>query len=81
MNAPSPRQLEVLREISEHQKSKGYPITIRELCDVMEIRSTNGIAQHITLLEKKGLVRREPRRSRTLQLTNAGTREIAEGAK
>lgn len=79
MNPPSPRQLQVLREIRKHHQAKGFPISIRELATSLGIRSTNGVNDHLVALEKKGLVRREKQRSRTLQLTNAGQREIKHG--
>ncbi len=74
---PTTRQLQLLRAISAHHKTKGFPISIRELATVVGIKSTNGVNDHLKALERKGLVSREDRRSRTLQLTKAGHREIA----
>ena len=74
---PSARQLQVLRAIRRHHQAKGFPISIRELGDVLGIRSTNGVADHLEALERKGLVTRERNRARTLQITTAGHREIA----
>lgn len=79
MRAPTDRQRQVLKEIREHQVRRGYPISIRELCDAMEMSSTNGIADHLRALERKGLVKREAYRARTLQLTAAGHREVGNG--
>ncbi len=79
MKSPTPRQLTVLRAIRAHQVSKGFPISIRDLCVALNVTSTNSAADHLRALEKKGLVRREKRLSRTLQLTAAGHREIAHG--
>ncbi len=76
MIAPSPRQLQVLRAIRRHHQAKGFPISIRELCTAMGIKSTNGVNDHLRALEKKGLVKREKQRSRTLQLTSAGQRQV-----
>jgi repressor LexA len=67
----------VLREIRRHHQAKGFPISIRELAEVMGIRSTNGVADHLRALERKGLITREHQRSRTVLLTNAGRRELA----
>jgi repressor LexA len=75
---PSPRQLEVLREIRRHHQAKGFPISIRELCDAMGIRSTNGVNDHLRALERKGLITREKQRARTLQLTRTGKRSTDE---
>lgn len=77
MTGPTLRQREVLRAIKEHQAARGFPISIRELGDVLGISSTNAVNDHLVRLEAKGLVNRENRRSRTLTLTNAGLREVA----
>lgn len=79
MTSPTLRQREVMRAIRAHQVARGFPITIRELGDQLGINSTNGVNAHLKSLEHQGLVSREPRRSRTLQLTTAGLREIASG--
>ncbi len=74
---PSTRQLQVLREIRRHHQAKGFPISIRELGDALGISSTNGVTDHLRALARKGLVRWEKQRSRTLLLTTAGQKEIA----
>ncbi len=79
MNPPSARQLQVLRAIRRHHQVNGFPISIRELGDALGIRSTNGVNDHLRALQKKGLISRVQKRSRTLQLTNAGQREIHHG--
>lgn len=75
MKAPTERQRVVLREIRQHQTAKGYPISIRELVEVLGVTSTSGVADHLKALERKGLVSREKNRARTLQLTAAGRKE------
>ncbi len=79
MTGASARQRLVLAAIRRHQAAKGFAPTIRELCTELEISSTNGVAEHLRLLERKGLVSRVKYRSRTLQITNAGRREIEHG--
>jgi repressor LexA len=71
---PTPRQREVLVVIHRFQKATGYPITLREIGDRLGISSTNAVADHLRLLEAKGLVSREQYRARTLKLTTAGRR-------
>jgi repressor LexA len=66
--APTPRQRKLLRAIGSLTKRKGYPPTIRELSQAMGERGTNGIAQHLGLLRRKGWVSWEPWKARTLQV-------------
>lgn len=44
--------------------ARGRPFTLREMCEAMGIRSTNGINDHLRALERKGLVRQGSGQSR-----------------
>ena len=63
------RQQRVLDYIRDRIENRGYGPTVREIGDEFEIRSPNGVACHLKALEKKGLIAREPNRSRAIQLT------------
>lgn len=68
------RQLELLRAIADGI-ADGLPPTIRELGDRLGITSTNGIADHLRALERKGYIeRRAPRVARGLRITESGKR-------
>jgi len=60
------RQLEVLRFIVQQIEDNGYPPTIREIGEALDIRSTNGVNDHLKALEKKGFLTRDPVKSRAL---------------
>ncbi|MCP4540145.1 MAG: hypothetical protein GY832_23655 [Chloroflexi bacterium] len=61
------RQTEVLDFIVNHIHDMGYPPTIREIGTHIQIRSTNGVSDHLLALEKKGFIaRREWGRSRDI---------------
>jgi repressor LexA len=60
------RQLEVLRFIVEQIEENGYPPTIREIGEALDIRSTNGVNDHLKALERKGFLTRDPVKSRAL---------------
>ena len=76
MNAPitapralaplSARQRDVLDFIVTSHRARGYPPTLREIGAALEVRSTNGISDHLHALERKGYLdrgdRRRPRR-------------------
>ena len=69
---PTDRQLEVLRFIANEIESRGYPPTIREIGEALDIASTNGVNNHLKALEKKGYLQRDPVKSRALIPTAAG---------
>jgi repressor LexA len=60
------RQLEVLRFIARQIEDAGYPPTIREIGEALDIRSTNGVNDHLKALERKGYLTRDPVKSRAL---------------
>jgi repressor LexA len=65
------RQLEVLRFIAREIDERGYPPTIREIGEALDIRSTNGVNDHLKALERKGFLSRDPIKSRALIPTGA----------
>jgi repressor LexA len=65
------RQLEVLRFIAREIDERGYPPTIREIGEALDIRSTNGVNDHLKALERKGFLSRDPIKSRALIPTSA----------
>ena len=69
------RQSQVLAAISESIRTTGYPPTIREIGVVLNIRSTNGVNDHLKALERKGYITRDTSKSRAIILTELGAAE------
>ena len=71
------RQREILDFISASIVERGYPPTLREIGLHFNIRSTNGVNDHLKALEKKGHLRREDLKSRAMRpVLPDGTGEI-----
>lgn len=69
MNGPSPRQLETLILIAQ----RPTPPSMRELCPLLGVRSTNVVHGLVSVLERKGLVTRQGyANARAVMLTSAG---------
>lgn len=66
-DALTDRQREILDFIGKSIKKRGYPPTLREIGAAFEIRSTNGVNDHLRALEKKGYLKREDLKSRALR--------------
>jgi repressor LexA len=79
MTALTDRQLEVLRFIARQIDEAGYPPTIREIGEALEIRSTNGVNDHLKALERKGFLTRDPVKSRALIPTSSAREVLGEG--
>ena len=68
------RQQAVYDLIRELIIRRGYGPTVREIGEHFGIRSPNGVMCHLKALERKGLLRRCPNKSRAIELTQAADR-------
>ena len=66
-DALTQRQREILDFISASIVERGFPPTLREIGEHFNIRSTNGVNDHLKALEKKGHLRREDHKSRAMR--------------
>jgi len=71
MKEPTERQREVLKFISGYISAHSYPPTIREVAEYFSV-SVRGAYDHISALKRKGLLKFEDKRSRTLELVKSG---------
>ncbi len=69
------RQQAIFEFIAQTIKSRGAPPTIREIMEVFDINSTNGVRTTLAALEKKGHIRRHARLSRGIELADYVERE------
>ena len=63
------RQRRVYELIRELILNRGYGPTVREIGEEFGIKSPNGVMCHLRALERKGLIRRSPNKSRAIELT------------
>lgn len=65
----SKRQQAVLDVIEDCIREKGYGPTVREICQKLGLSSPSTVHVHLKTLEKKGLIKRDPLKSRSISLT------------
>ncbi|WP_423802931.1 transcriptional repressor LexA [Nicoliella spurrieriana] len=70
------RQIAILRFIWNSIKKQGYPPTVREICDGVNLSSTSTVYGHITRLQKKGFLKKNPAKTRALEITDLGCKEL-----
>ncbi len=75
------RQKEILSFIVRATEESGFPPTIREIGEAMEIRSTNGVNDHLKALERKGLLTRGEQQSRSMVPTKRARLILGIGAR
>ncbi len=64
----SAKQQEILDYLKECILKKGYPPAVREICDAVGLKSTSSVHSHLETLEKKGYIRRDPSKPRTIEI-------------
>lgn len=69
MDQLTDRQKNVYEFIREKIQNRGYGPTVREIGEDFGISSPNGVMCHLRALEKKGLIKRSPNKSRAIELT------------
>ncbi|MDO5149631.1 MAG: transcriptional repressor LexA [Oscillospiraceae bacterium] len=64
----STKQQEILDFIKNCILQKGYPPSVREICDAVHLKSTSSVHSHLETLEKNGFIRRDPTKPRTIEI-------------
>lgn len=62
------RQAEILTFIVRETRSRGYPPSVREIGEAMGLRSSSTVHGHLTRLEEKGYIRRDPSKPRAIEI-------------
>ena len=63
-----PMQAAILEYIKNEYLSKGYPPSVREICDAVGLKSTSSVHAHLATLEKKGYIRRDSFKTRAIEI-------------
>ena len=62
------RQEKILEYIKSEVQRRGFPPSVREICDAMGIKSTSTVHGHLRRLENRGLLIRDPTKPRALEV-------------
>ena len=62
------RQEKILEYIKSEVQRRGFPPSVREICDAMDIKSTSTVHGHLRRLENRGLLIRDPTKPRALEV-------------
>lgn len=62
------KQEEVLKQLKKFMAKKGYPPTVRELCEVTNLNSTATIQVHLENLEERGYIKKGKDKNRAIEL-------------
>ncbi|MEU9835583.1 transcriptional repressor LexA [Streptosporangium sp. NPDC048047] len=68
----TPRQRKILEVIRDSVQQRGYPPSMREIGEAVQLTSTSSVSHQLTALQRKGYLRRDPHRPRALEVRLPG---------
>ncbi len=68
MKGLSEKQKQVLEYLKKEVREKGYPPSVREICEATGLKSTSTVHGHLARLERGGYIRRDPSKPRAIEI-------------
>ncbi len=62
------KQREILDFMKAEITKRGYPPSVREICEAVQLRSTSSVHAQLNTLERKGYIRRDPTKPRAIEI-------------
>ncbi len=62
------KQAQILKYIEDQILRKGYPPSVREICEAVHLSSTSSVHAHLNSLEANGYIRRNGSNSRSIEI-------------
>ena len=64
----SAKQEEILEYIKSQILERGFPPSVRDICEAVHLKSTSSVHSHLETLEKNGYIRRDPTKPRAIEI-------------
>ena len=64
------KQREILEFIKNQILNKGYPPSVRDICEAVHLKSTSAVHAHLNTLEKNGYIHRDPAKPRAIEIVD-----------
>jgi len=68
----SAKQREILEFMKQQIISRGFPPSVREICDAVHLRSTSSVHSHLATLEKNGYIKKDATKPRAIVIVDEG---------
>ena len=62
------KQQEILNYIKDQILKRGFPPSVRDICEAVKLKSTSSVHSHLETLEKNGYIRRDPTKPRAIEV-------------
>ena len=66
----SRKQSEILEYMKNEILNRGFPPSVREICEAVNLKSTSSVHSHLETLEKNGYIRRDPTKPRAIEIVD-----------
>ena len=66
----SKKQSEILEYIKNEILNRGFPPSVREICEAVDLKSTSSVHSHLETLEKNCYIRRDPTKPRAIEIVD-----------
>ena len=63
-------QSEILEYMKNEILNRGFPPSVREICEAVHLKSTSSVHSHLETLEKNGYIRRDPTKPRAIEIVD-----------
>lgn len=64
------KQQEILDYMKSQIINRGFPPSVREICEAVSLKSTSSVHSHLESLEKNGYIRRDPSKPRAIEIVD-----------
>ena len=64
------KQQEILEYMKSQIINRGFPPSVREICEAVSLKSTSSVHSHLESLEKNGYIRRDPSKPRAIEIVD-----------
>ena len=64
------KQQEILDYMKTQIINRGFPPSVREICEAVNLKSTSSVHSHLESLEKNGYIRRDPSKPRAIEIVD-----------
>lgn len=66
----SQKQSEILEYMKNEILNRGFPPSVREICEAVHLKSTSSVHSHLETLEKNGYIHRDPTKPRAIEIVD-----------
>ncbi|MFR4456223.1 MAG: transcriptional repressor LexA [Blautia hansenii] len=66
----SQKQSEILEYMKNEILNRGFPPSVMEICEAVNLKSTSSVHSHLETLEKNGYIRRDPTKPRAIEIVD-----------